>query len=277
MTDFEQRRAAYGAKLGELRARSGMNGRDFAAALGTRQPKVSKIETGKQTPTDSDVTDWCDTLDVDDATRLALLDELADLRVHQAVWHREIRAGHRARQGEIAAAEQAVIRVRAVEMLAVPGLLQTADYARAIFTTQTALHETTDDIDDAVQARLRRQQVLYESGRSFEFIVAEAAVRHPVCEVPVLRGQIDRMVSAIGVPNIRLGFLPSGRRLPFVVTNGFIVHDDSAVLADTLTSELRIGDPEQIAAHHRIVDQLWSVAVEGELARSALMATSATL
>ncbi|MGH9656905.1 MAG: helix-turn-helix domain-containing protein [Bryobacteraceae bacterium] len=270
MTDFEQRRAAYGEKLRTLRARSGMNGRDFAAALGTKQPKISKIETGRQTPTDSDVTDWCDALGVPESVRLALLDELAELRVQQAVWQRHLRSGQRARQDEITAAEQSVAKVRAVEMLAVPGLLQTADYARAVFATQAALHDVERDIEEAVRARLRRQQALYAPGRTFEFILGEAALHHVVCEPDVLAGQVDRLVSVIGTPNVRLGILPWGSRLPFVVTNGFIVHDDHTVLADTMTAELRINDPEQIAAYHHIVDRLWGSAAEGADARAIL-------
>lgn len=67
------------------------------------------------------------------------------------------------------------------------------------------------------------------------------------------------------------------RALPFVVTNGFIVHDDHTVLADTMTAELRINDPDQIAAYHRIVDRLWESAVEGADARAILARIAAGL
>lgn len=69
---------------------------------------------------------------------------------------------------------------------------------------------------------------------------------------------------------MRFGVLPLGRRLPFALMHGFNLLDD-VVLADTLSSELRITDPEQVALYHRVVDRLWPVAVEGEEARSLLV------
>jgi transcriptional regulator with XRE-family HTH domain len=109
----------------DLRTRSGMNGRDFATALGTGQPKISKIETGRQMLSDEDVPAWCDALEVAEADTRALLAELADLRVEQATWQRQLRSGHRARQDEIQTLEQSVTRIRAVDVMAVPGIVQT--------------------------------------------------------------------------------------------------------------------------------------------------------
>lgn len=277
MTEFERRRAVFGARLRELRARTGITGRDLADTLGRpwTQSKISKIETGAQTPTDDEITTWCRALAVSDDVRTELLADLADLRVHQAAWRQQLRRGHRTRQDEIADAEQAAARVRCVEMLAVPGLLQTAEYARAIFTTQALLHDADDDVDDAVRARLQRQRVLYEPGRAFEFILAEAAFAHPVCTPDVLRGQLDRIIAAIGSPGVRIGVLPARQRLPMTVTHGWAILDDHVVLADHMTAELRITDPEQITTYHRITDTLWAVAAEGDAARAVLTRVAA--
>jgi transcriptional regulator with XRE-family HTH domain len=271
-TEFERRRAALGARLRDLRARTSLTGRDLADALGRpwTQSKVSKVETGAQTPTDAEVIAWCRALAVPDDVRAELLADLADLRVHQAAWRQQLRRGHRARQDEIGGIEQATTRVRCVEMLAIPGLLQTAEYARAVFTTQARLHGAGADIDEAVRARLERQRVLYEPGRSFEFILAESAFAHPVCGPDVLRGQLARIIAAIGTPGVRLGVLPARHRLPVTVMHGWAILDERLVLADHMTAELRITDPEQVATYHRITDLLWSVAAEGDAARAVL-------
>jgi transcriptional regulator with XRE-family HTH domain len=277
--EFERRRAALGARLRDLRIRTGTTGRDLADILGRpwTQSKISKMETGAQTPTDDEITAWCRALAVPDDVRAELLTDLAELRVHQAAWRSQLRRGHRARQDEIGSIEQATTRVRCVEMLAIPGLLQTAEYARAVFTTQARLHGAGADIDEAVRARLERQRVLYEPGRSFEFILAESAFAHPVCGPDVLRGQLDRIVAAVGTPGVRLGVLPARHRLPVTVMHGWAILDERLVLADHMTAELRITDPDQVATYHRITDLLWSVAAEGDAARAVLARIAAQL
>ncbi len=55
-TDFQTARVALGARLRELRSEAGLNGKGVAEALGWQRSKVSRLETGKQTPTASDLT-----------------------------------------------------------------------------------------------------------------------------------------------------------------------------------------------------------------------------
>lgn len=214
MATFEERRAVFGDKLRGLRARSGMNGRDFATALGTGQPKISKIETGRQTPSDEDVPAWCDALEVAEADTRALLAELADLRVEQATWQRHLRSGHRARQDEIQALEQSVAASAPWTSWPCRVSSRPLTTPAGSFTTQAELHDVDRDIDEAVLARMRRQQVLYEPGRSIEILLAEAALRHPVGTPEETIGQVDRLISVIGLPSVRLGILLLDRRLP---------------------------------------------------------------
>lgn len=59
------------------------------------------------------------------------------------------------------------------ETACIPGLLQTADYARWMFRRVTTLYATPPDVEEGVHARLQRQQALYEPGRSFRFLSFE--------------------------------------------------------------------------------------------------------
>lgn len=269
VTSFEARRQAFGERLRVMRTLAAVSGRDLAEALSTSQSKISKLETGRQIPTDDDVTAWCEALDAPEVAVAELLAELAELRVEQLDWRRRLRAGHRGRQEQIGHLERSATTIRAVEVIAVPGLLQTADYARRMFAAQAELLDSGRDLDDAVRARMARQQVLYEPGHSIEILVAEAGLRHPLCPPREMAAQVDRLASVIGIPGLRFGVLPLGRRWPFAVMHGFNLLDD-VVLADTLSSELRITDPEQVALYHRVVDRLWPVAAEGDQARELL-------
>lgn len=269
MSSFQKRRLEFGDRLRRLRERTGMAGKDFAAALGWHPSKVSKIELGKQTATDSDVVAWLDAAGAAESVVQHMRDDLRELRIEQMSWRRQVRAGHRAKQEEIAASERAARTIRAVDTAAVPGLLQTPDYAREIFATQASLLEVPNDVDDAVRARMQRQQVLYEPDRTIEILVAEAAVLHPIAPAPVMAAQIHRLIATIGLPNVRFGIIPAGTVLPHVLWHGYWIVD-RVVLVENISAEVRITDPEQVAIYERLTNRLWAIAVEDDHARELL-------
>ena len=274
---FENQRLEYADQLVRLREQVGMAAKDLAVMLGWHASKVSKIETGKQTPTDDDVRQWLAALGASDELVEQMRDQLRDLRIAQSAWRRQLRAGHRARQERDVREERDASVIRAVDVMAVPGLVQTPQYARRILLTQADLLEVpAGDVDTAVNARMRRQQVLYESGKQIELLVAEAALGMAVCPPSEMRPQVDRLLSVIGLPNVRFGVLPLHVEYPHLLPHGFWIVDDE-VTVELVHAELRITDPEQVAIYSKLADRLWNVAVEGDEARTLLLRLAAGL
>ncbi|MCE7001637.1 helix-turn-helix transcriptional regulator [Kibdelosporangium philippinense] len=273
MTTFEHRRLAFGNKLREIRESAGLNGTDLANVLGWQQSKVSKIERGRQTASDSDVVAWLGATNTPESLLEQMRTELRDLQVAQLTWRRQIREGHLERQQQGVRDAQSATTIRAVDIMAVPGLLQTPDYARAIFRTQAdLLGVPDDDIEDAVAARMARQQVLYDRSKHIEILLAEAALSHPVCTFEELAGQVDRLVSSIGLAHVRIGILPMRRPIPHLLPHGFWIMDDE-VHFESVSGEHRITDPDEIALYNKLTDRLWTAAVEGDQARALLLRT----
>ncbi|GAB3477907.1 helix-turn-helix domain-containing protein [Amycolatopsis cihanbeyliensis] len=268
MTDFETRRKEFGAKLRRLREHHAASGRDVANELGWPQSKVSKLETGKQTPDDSDVIEWCTLLDASEA-RDDLLAELAELRVQQIEWRRQLRAGHRDKQTQLDQRQQRATRIRAVDITSVTGLVQTPDYARRIFRTQADLLEIPHDTEAAVKARMKRQQILYDTDKQIEILISEAALAHMITMPTELIVQLDRLATLIGMPHVRLGILPLYRQLPHVPVHGYWIVDDYVTI-ENITAEVEIDDPEQVALYHRLTGRLWTAAADGDDARTVL-------
>jgi transcriptional regulator with XRE-family HTH domain len=273
VSDFETRRLEFGDALRALRERHGLTGGALAERLGWTGSKISKIETGKQTATDSDVTEWCTALGEPESVAEQLRADLRDLRVQQLGWRRQLRAGHLARQRQSASTWSESTTIRGVATKAVPGMLQTADYIRAVFEAQTRLLQVPRDVDASVTARLERQQLLYQPGRDIEILVAEVALTNPPCTPQVMAAQVDRLVSAIGLPTVRFGIVPLYRPLPVLLPDSFWIFDD-AVQVEAVTTDDRITDPDQIAIFNRLADELWTVAVEGDDARALLLRLS---
>jgi transcriptional regulator with XRE-family HTH domain len=270
VTDLDQRRADLGERLRQLRERAGhASGVAFARHLGWQQSKVSRIETGAQLPTDADITAWVDAAEVSDTEAAELAAEARELRLAAASWKRQARGGYQARQEQSVTFESAAMVLRAFEPALVPGLLQTADYARHVFTVNAEIAGRSTDVDEAVTGRLRRQGVLYDSTKTVEILMTEAALRQPICPPEVMAGQLDRLLTLMTLSSARIGVVPLDTQLPMVPLHGFWIIDDR-VLVETLDTEMVVDDADDVTTYRRMLDALWTVAVEGGAARELI-------
>jgi len=58
--DIARARLTLGQELKELRLDAQLTGRQLAARFGWQASKISKIESGKQAPSDNDIQAWCE-------------------------------------------------------------------------------------------------------------------------------------------------------------------------------------------------------------------------
>src|SRR5512142_2850440 len=114
-----------------MRRAAGLPGARLAENLGWPPSKVSKIENGRQTPSSDDVRTWAAACGHPEAAG-ELLDMLADVQAVHRRWQQRLRRGNAAVQEDLDRRTRAATRVRCVEILLIPGLLQTAGYARNI-------------------------------------------------------------------------------------------------------------------------------------------------
>ena len=273
-TDFQQARVALGARLRELRA--GITGRDLAERLGWPQSKVSKLETGRQTATTADLTAWAEA-----TGRPDVADELtARLRVLDSgsrSWRRRLAAGHKPVQDSLTVEYQRSHRMRAWQPAMVVGMLQTPEYARSVFSMYADLHQSARDIDDAVRARIRRQEELYNTSRHYDIVLWEAALHARVCTPDVLAGQLDRLCGVIGMTTVRLGILPLSAQMRIPPGPGFWMYDDRLVIVEDWHAELWLDDQETVALYARVWDTVNSSAVYGAQAHRLIARARAHL
>lgn len=260
-------REALGARLRELRQRAGLNGKEFAESVGWHPTKVSKIELGKQTPNDADITAWTRATRADDA-RDELLTELHNLELQYAEWRRQLRAGTRARQQTQIEREAKAKTIRVFEPALIPGLLQTAEYARSMLADAVKVYGAPDDIDEGVRLRMRRQELLYEPGREFHFLLTEAVLYYRSCSTDVLAGQLDRLLALASLRTVRVGIVPFRTQLPVPPVHGFWIYDSELVQVETLAAELNLVQPLEIQLHMKTFQQLATVAAHGPEARA---------
>ncbi|MFG3498644.1 helix-turn-helix domain-containing protein [Streptomyces sp. NPDC047928] len=261
-TDFQQARVALGARLRELRAARGYTGRELASVLHWPQSKVSKLETGRQTATTDDLQAWAQATGHPDSAD-ELITRLRTLESRSRSWRRQLAAGHKPVQDTLSAEYERSRTLRAWQGSMVVGMLQTPDYARHVFSQHVDLHQSVRDVEEAVRARVRRQEMLYEPGKSFHIVMWEAALHALVCPPLVLAAQLDRLMGVLGLDTVTLGIVPLGAPLRLPPANAFWLYDDRLAIAEDWHAELWLDDAPTVGVYQRVWQTLADSAVYG--------------
>lgn len=253
-------RARLAARLRALRAAAGLSGNRLAQQLGWPQPRVSKLETGRQIPTDDDLDAWVTATGAGKQQTTELAELLSAARIEYATWRgvQRTTGGLSGRHAERAAWEAATTHIAEYQPAMIAGLVQTAAYARALLTSPlaSAMDITEADANALVAERIKRQDILYQPGRRIEVILGEAALSNSPSTVDTLLGQLDRLISFAELPSLKLGVVPRNVPMPIAPLGCFAVYDGEFVLVETLTGEQRLGDPDEVGIYIKAFDQL---------------------
>jgi transcriptional regulator with XRE-family HTH domain len=268
-SSVHQAREALGHRMRDIRKDAGLTGRGLAALAGWHSSKVSKIEYGKQAPTEDDIRAWCHHAGADEQ----IPDLIATARNIEAMyveWRRMLGTGTRRRQRASRTLEAKTRLIRWYEPKLVPGLLHTAQYAESVMRRVIDFYGIPDDLDEGVAERMERQQILYRGDRRFHFIIAHQALLTTVGDADVMIGQLDRLLAVMSMPRVNFGIIPPRARY-LVPTNQFIMYDSRLVQVETISAELSITQPREIALYVKAFDELVKQSVKGAAARALVM------
>jgi transcriptional regulator with XRE-family HTH domain len=190
----------FGAMLRYYRTRAALSQSDLGARVHFSGDLVSKIEMGQRIATE-EFTTACDA--VPELNTGGALTELRGL-MHEAIKNRVLPGWF----ADWPRKEAQATILRWFEMVVVPGLLQTEDYARALLTDR--IGSGADDVDNKVAARMERQAVL-DRDRPPELwvVMDEAVLRRRVGGPHVMREQINNLTVAARRPNIVIQVIPA--------------------------------------------------------------------
>jgi len=268
-SSVDEARSALGKRLRELRQQAGLSGKELAESLSWVGSKVSKIENGKQTPTDQDIRDWtCVTNAGDQAD--SLLAALHNLELQHAEWQRLLKAGMKSHQLSLSQQDEKTRLFRGFENTVVPGLLQTPEYARARFAQVVLVHNVPNDINEAVKQRMQRQEMLYRPDKRFHIIITESVLRYRLVSVDIMLGQLDRLMAISSMRNIRLGVIDFKTQYVTDPRHGFWLLDSDLVRVETYSAELNLRQPQEVELYSRIFEQHAAVASYGAPARAII-------
>ncbi|TCC30386.1 helix-turn-helix domain-containing protein [Kribbella sindirgiensis] len=201
-------RMMLGSHLRELRERAGVTRTDAGWAIRASESKISRLELGRVGFKERDVSDLLTLYGVQDARERDRLLQLAREANDPGWWHR---------YGDVTpewfdsylGLEATAELIRTYEIQFVPGLLQTADYARAVAQLTPGGARTDGEIERVVALRTRRQRVLdREPPLKLWAVIEESVLHRPIGGTDVLRNQLDALREAVTRPNVTVQIIP---------------------------------------------------------------------
>jgi len=273
-SSVHQAREALGHRLRDIRRDAGLSGRQLAGIAGWHSSKISKIEYGKQTPSEDDIRTWCHHTGANDQ-RPDLIATVRNVEAMYVEWRRMLGTGTRRRQQASHALEAQTRLMRWYEPVLMPGILHTAEYAAAVMARIIDFYKIPHDLDAGLAARMERQRILYRGDHRFHFIIGQQALLTTVGGTDVMIGQLDRLLATMSLPQVSLGIIPAHANYS-VPTNQFIMFDDRLVQVETISAELSITQPREIVLYAKAFHELMKQAVRGQDARALIAAALAT-
>ncbi len=159
--------------------------------------------------------------------------------------------------------EAAAATIRGFQPLAVPGLLQTEEYARAVI--QAVMPDSPKaQVDALVTVRMRRQEILTRPDPvELIAVIDEAVIRRQVGGEGVMRRQVKHLVAMADRKNVTLEVLRfnagahPGMLGPFVIFEFPDAEDDDVLFLESSRGEVIIRDePDEIASYEERLDSL---------------------
>lgn len=188
---------AFGRQLKLLRLRAGLDRAEFGKLVGYAAPSIASFEQGRRIPQPAFI-DKADAVLDAGGLLMALKEELA--RAQYPPFFRDM-----------ARLEAKAITLHVYATMAVPGLLQTEEYARAVFAVRRPLLDE-ETIEQRVSARLARQAIFARKPMpTLSFVIEESVLRRPVGGWDVQRGQLEQIILHGHRRNVEIQIMPTDR------------------------------------------------------------------
>ncbi|MFD4586601.1 Scr1 family TA system antitoxin-like transcriptional regulator [Streptomyces sp. NPDC058434] len=192
---------ALGRQIKVARARAGMSQKELGDRLGYGEETISSVERGRRTP---------------QPELLVAVDELLEcggLLASAAEDVERARARRRVRHPEwfrdYARLEAEAVQLCYFANQAVPGLLQTKEYARAVFASRQPLFDE-ETIEQRVAARMARQELMTRwPPPTVSAIIQESVLRQPFGGLDVQREQLEHLLKTGDLRHVEIQVMPT--------------------------------------------------------------------
>ncbi len=250
-----------GAQLRRLRDAAGITRDEAGYHIRASGSKISRMELGRVSFKERDVTDLLGFYGITDPTEREKLVQLTK-EANAVPWYQKYQDVVPDWFHVFVGLEEAAQLIRVYEVQFVPGLLQTEEYARAVIL-QGAPGLDPDEVERRVALRMGRQKLLTrENPPRYWVIMDEAALRRPMGGRDVHVGQIERLIDLVGEPNITIQVMPfrygghAAEGGAFTIMRFPETDLPDVVYMEYLTGAHYIDKPEEVERYAAVMERL---------------------
>jgi transcriptional regulator with XRE-family HTH domain len=258
------RQRELGLRLRELRNERGLTVEAVAGQLLCSATKISRLETGSRRASQRDVRDLCQLYDINDPGQREYLMSLAKQSRESGWWNQYDDLS----LDPFIGLEDEASAITSWSMYYIPGLLQTAEYARAIILGVLP-RVSPQVLDQRVEARLKRQLILGRSAPpSYRVILDEAVLHRNIGGAGVVQGQLDKLLERAESQQVAVQVIPFGAGAHSGTESNFDLLEFSqdmlqgpVVYVEGLLGNLYYERPPDIRRYREAIDNLRDAAL----------------
>lgn len=218
------RARALAAAIRELREEARLSGRELSQRLGVSHGTISHWETGYRVPTPEDLASLLGVIGVTGERKRLLLD--LSRNAADPNWLTAGMPGIPQQLVGVMESERTAAKIIEWSPLAVPGLLQTPDYVRAVMNSGGRPQQ---EVDQRVMVRVGRREIITRRREPVEFhaLIGEAAIHDAIGGEVVMADQLDFLADLARRPNITIQVVPAKSGWHPGLHGPFILYDFS--------------------------------------------------
>ncbi|WP_225881923.1 Scr1 family TA system antitoxin-like transcriptional regulator [Streptomyces aureocirculatus] len=115
-------------------------------------------------------------------------------------------------------------------------------------------------------ARLLRQGVLYDTTRSFRFVITKSVLRWQIVPPAMLAAQMDKLITMSRMPNVSVGIVPLSAPMADLPSSSFVLFDTNLAIIEIPHAEVTTSESRDVELYVSKFDGFESVAVmDGEM------------
>ncbi|MFF0597054.1 helix-turn-helix domain-containing protein [Streptomyces antibioticus] len=269
-THVTARQERLGAELRKLREAAGLKGREAAALLGTDSAQISQIESGSAGVSEARVRRLAAHYSCSEPELTEALVAMATDRTRG--WWEEYRGLLPTSFLDLAELEHHATYRLDVEFLHIPGLLQTEDYARRIFSYRVP-ELPADELGLRVAHRMARKAIITGSSPiPYKAVIHEAALRIRTRDRAAMRTDLSQILELSGEDHITVRVIPfdldgfAGATSAMMYAGGVVPKLDTA-LRDGPQGARFIDSDAQLGSFRTLFRKVESVSLEPDQSR----------
>lgn len=253
-----------GQTVRNARKNARISSRDFAKEAGINAGQVTDIEDGHIIPPSERVELFASILNLSEDGTRQLVATFEDAKVAKGLLRKMRESGI-----DLAPMEVGSSHIRVFRKTVIPELLQTRAYATSLFEHEYGAGGS--DRKKAIDARIKRQEILFHSTKQIDFVIMESAfLPRRAFGKGVLAAQIDHIAKMQEHPKVAILFQKNIAHLGSMpIHAGFQIFDRKFVAVENSTG-VKVCGENDVLEFEKYFQRFRQGALEGDRARDFL-------